>query len=111
MIPDPQTDSLPIRSSRSVLFAEVVRWALAPLVLLVSGFFSANFFVSGNYSWPQTSRVLVLTLTVLILSYEFVYKEQLSISLSPGRAKTVVAYSCLLPYAIGWVLMLVLWTL
>lgn len=109
MNPDPQSGPLQIRSSRSAMFAEAVRWVLAPLVLLVSGFFTANFAISGQYSWPQTSRVLVLTLTVLILSYEFVYKEQLSINIQPGRAKTVVLYSCLIPYAVGWVLMLVLW--
>ena len=91
------------------MFAEAVRWMLAPLVLSVSGFFTANFVVSGHYSWPQTSRVLVLTFTALILSYEFVYKEQLSMNVPSDRAKTVVLYSCLIPYAIGWVLMLVLW--
>ena len=91
------------------MFAEVVRWVLAPLVLLVSGFFTANFAISGQYSWPQTSRVSVLTLTVVILAYEFVYKEQLSLHAQSGRAKAVVLYSCLIPYAVGWVLMLVLW--
>jgi hypothetical protein len=111
MNPDPQSDPLSIRSSRPAVFAEIVRWVLAPLVLLVSGFFTANFAVSGQYSWPQTSRVLVLTLTVLILSYEFVYKEQLSMNVPRGRAKTVVFYACLVPYAVGWVLMLVLWKL
>jgi len=109
MNPDPQSDPLQIRPSRSPVFAEVVRWVLAPLVLFVSGFFTANFAISGEYSWPQTSRVLVLTFTVLILSYEFVYKEQLSINAQPGRAKTVVFSSCLIPYGIGWVLMLVWW--
>lgn len=109
MNPDPQSGPLKIRSSRSVMFAEVVRWVLAPLVLLVSGFFTANFAMSGQYSWPQTSRVLVLTLTVVILAYEFVYKEQLSINTQPGRAKSVVFYSCLVPYGVGWVLMLAWW--
>jgi hypothetical protein len=98
-----------MRPSRPAVFAEAVRLALAPLVLLVSGFFTANFVVSGNYSWPQTSRVLVLTLTVLILSYEFVYKEQLSMDAPSDRAKAALLYSCFVPYVIGWAVMLVLW--
>ena len=109
MNPDPQSDPLSIRSHRPSVFAEAVRWVLAPLVLFISGFFTANFAVSGQYSWPQTSRVAVLTLTVLILSYEFVYKEQLSMGIPSDRAKAVVFYSCLIPYVLGCVLMLVLW--
>ena len=109
MSPNRRTGPLQIRSSRSPVFAEVVRWVLAPLVLFVSGFFTANFAISGQYSWTQTSRVVVLTFTVLILAYEFVYKEQLSINARVGRAKIVVFYSCLVPYGIGWVSMLAWW--
>jgi hypothetical protein len=104
-----QTSPLPMRQSRHAVFSEIVRLALAPLVLLCSGFFTANFFMSGHYSWPQTSRAFVLTLTLLVLSYEFVYKEQLSQQGSSYRAKAALLRSCLIPYAIGWVLMLVWW--
>jgi len=104
-----QSGPLPMRSSRHAVFAEAVRLALAPLVLLFSGFFTATFVVNGHYSWPQTSRVFVLTLTVIVLSYEFVYKEQLSQHAGPGRAKAALLRSCLIPYVIGWVLMLVWW--
>jgi uncharacterized membrane protein len=52
---------------------------------------------------------LVLTLTVVILSYEFVYKEQLARQAVEDRARAVLLYSCVIPYLIGWVLMLVLW--
>ncbi len=90
-------------------FSETVRLVLAPLILLFSGFFTANFVLSGHYTWPRTSRALALTLTVLILSYEFVYKEQLARNLSPDRAKAVLRYSCVTPYFVGWLLMLVLW--
>jgi hypothetical protein len=82
---------------------------LAPSVLWVSGFLTANFVVSGHYSWPQTSRVLILTATVLILSYEFVYKEQRSMNVSSGRAKAAVFYSCVIPYVTGWAVMLAFW--
>jgi hypothetical protein len=102
-------DSLRTHSIRQRLFPEAIRWVLAPSVLWVSGFFTANFVVSGHYSWPQTSRVLILTATVLILSYEFVYKEQRSMNVSSGRAKAAVFYSCVIPYVTGWAVMLAFW--
>jgi hypothetical protein len=84
---------------------------LAPLILLFSGFFTANFIVSGQYTWPRTSRAVALTLTVLILSYEFVYKEQLARAITPDRARTAVVYSCAIPYLVGVLVMLALWKL
>ena len=89
----------------------IVRFVLAPLILLFSGYFTANFIISGVYSWSLTSRTLGLMLTVLILSYEFVYKEQLSRNESPGRARSALLYSCVFPYATGWLVMLALWAL
>ena len=50
-------------------------------------------------------------LTVLILSHEFVYKEQLSRNESPGRARAAVLYSCALPYVLGVLVMVALWAL
>ena len=94
---------------RHAFFSDVVRFVLAPLVLLFSGYFTANFILSGAYTWPQTSRALALTLIVLILSREFVYKEQLSRNESPGRAWSSVLYSCALPYVVGVVVMVALW--
>ena len=93
------------------VFSDSVRFALAPLVLLYSGFSTANFIFSGVYTWPRTSQTLALTLTVLILSREFVYKEQLSRNAAPGRAWSAVLYSCAVPYAIGVVMMVALWAL
>ncbi|MEO5955503.1 MAG: hypothetical protein ABIR36_07420 [Nitrospiraceae bacterium] len=94
-----------------VFFSESVRFVLAPFILLFSGFFTANFIISGEYTWPRTSRTLALTLTVLILSREFVYKEQLSRNDLPGRARSALLYSCVLPYVLGVVVMLILWAL
>ncbi len=93
------------------LFSKLVRLVLAPLVLLFSGYFTANFIISGAYTWPRTSRTLALTLTVLILSYEFVYKEELSRRQSLSCAYSTVLYSCVLPYGVGVVAMLTLWVL
>lgn len=99
------------RSGWHSVFAETVRFALAPLILLFSGFFTANFLVSGQYTWPRTSRAVALTLTVLILSYEFVYKEQLARAAAPDRARTALVYSCVIPYLAGALVMLALWKL
>ena len=92
-------------------FSDLVRFVLAPLILLLSGFFTANFIIGGSYTWSQTSRTLALTLTVLILSREFIYKEQLSRNAAPGRAWSALFYSCALPYVIGWLVMVALWAL
>jgi hypothetical protein len=54
---------------------------------------------------------LALTLTVLILSREFVYKEQLSRNGSTDRARSALLYSCVLPYGLGLLVMLILWAL
>jgi hypothetical protein len=96
---------------RHAFFSDLVRFILAPVIFLLSGLFTANFLISGFYTWPRTSGTLALTLTVLILSREFVYKEQLSRNESPGRAWSVVLYSCVLPYVIGVLVMVALWAL
>jgi hypothetical protein len=110
--PHSQSNSVEVRLGwRLTFFSDSVRFILAPLILLFSGFFTANFITSGSYTWPQTSRVLALTLTVLILSREFVYKEQLARNRPSDRAWLVVLYSCVLPYMIGISVMLALWAL
>jgi hypothetical protein len=106
-----QSSQAEARPGWHVFFSESVRFVLAPLILLFSGFFTANFIISGAYTWPRTSRTLALTLTVLILSHEFVYKERLARKESPERARLVVLYSCLFPYVIGVFVMLILWAL
>ena len=90
---------------------EIVRFIVAPVVLLFSGFFTATFLLSGSYTWSRTIRTLALMLTVLILSREFVYKEQLSRNMAPDRAWLAVLYSCVIPYVIGMAVMLALWAL
>ena len=111
MNPGSQSSPVEARSGRHAFFSDTVRFVLAPLTLLFSGYFTANFLISGAYTWPRTSRTLALTLTVLILSYEFVYKEQLTRYESPDRAWSGLLYSCALPYGIGWLVMLALWAL
>ncbi len=84
-------------------FAGTVRFVVAPLILFISGFFTADFALSGIYTWPRTSRVLVLTVTIAVLAYEFVYKEQRALRpAAPGTlAVKAILYSCAIPYALG----------
>lgn len=91
-------------------FAETTRLVIAPLVLLSAGFFTADFALSGQYTWPRTSRVLVLTLTVFVLAYEFVYKEQRArrTASSSPRPLRALFYSCAIPYAVGVLALLAL---
>lgn len=91
-------------------FAGAVRVIIAPLVLFFSGFFTMDFLLSGVYTWPRTSRIIVLTLTVVVLAYEFVYKEQQACY--PDRSfdnhlKTLL-YSCMTPYAAGILVLMAL---
>jgi len=109
--PRSQSSSVEARSGWYAFFPNSVRFVLAPLILLFSGYFTANFIISGSYTWPRTSRTVGLMLTVLILSHEFVYKEQLSRNESPGRARAAVLYSCALPFVIGVLVMVALWAL
>ena len=106
-----QSSSAEARSNRQGFFPNVVQFILAPLVLVISGYFTANFLLSGHYTWARTTQAVALTLTALILSYEFVYKEQLSRTESSDRARSALVYSCAIPYIAGVLVMLVLWAL
>jgi len=87
-----------------------VRFVVAPLILFISGFSTTDFLISGIYTWPRTSKVLVLTFTIAVLSYEFVYKEQRALKpdLSGACAARALLYSCLIPYGLGVVALIVL---
>lgn len=90
------------------VLAQTILFVIAPLISLSSGFFTANFVISGLYSWPRTSRVFALTLTLMILAYEFIYKEQVARSVPADRAWQAVIYSCVVPYSMGILIMLAL---
>jgi hypothetical protein len=84
-------------------FADIIRLVVAPMLLLFSGFFTMDFVLSGAYSWPRTSRIMALTLTLAILIYEFIYKEQQARHPEHSveqRAKMLL-YSCVIPYVAG----------
>ena len=109
MIASPDTSTMGAQD-RPRWLAETIRLGLAPLILFLSGFLTAEFLLTGYYTWPRTSRALLLTLTVVILSYEFVFKEQQGVRPdSTGRwPLRAVMYSCMIPYAVGVVALLAL---
>lgn len=84
-------------------FADIIRLIVAPMLLLFSGFFTMDFVLSGAYSWPRTSRILALTLTLAILIYEFIYKEQQARhpEYSIKQRAKMLLYSCVIPYVMG----------
>lgn len=98
-----QVSSLSHSVSWHARLASAIRLVIAPLVLLSSGFFTAAFLLSGVYTWPRTSRVFALSITLLVLAYEFVYKEQRLRFPDPAddRPLKAVLFSCVLPYAAG----------
>jgi hypothetical protein len=101
----------PLMGSRHGYGTLLVRFIIAPFLGLFSGFHTMDFVLGGIYTWPQMSRVIALTLAVVILSYEFVYKENREESsrsrgtLSQRGLKAVV-YSCLVPYMAGVLVLL-----
>ena len=101
---DPEQRSA--RPNWHLFFSQALRYGVAPVLFISSGFFTSNFIMSGHYTWPRTSRVFVLTLTLLILAYEFIYKDSAARSTSPDRAFNAVLYSCMIPYALGVLVML-----
>lgn len=76
---------------------------LAPVLCAFSGFHGASYLLAGVYTWPRTSRVIVLTVGMLIFAYEFIFKHA-SPPLASGKIfsrKTWVLYACVIPYMIG----------
>ena len=76
---------------------------LAPILCAFSGFHAASYLLAGLYTWPRTSRVLVLTVGMFIFSYEFIFNHN-GPPLTSGKIlsqKEWVLYSCVIPYAIG----------
>ena len=84
-------------------FGWVVRTFVAPILMLFGGFFTCDFLLSGAYTWPRTSRVFVLSVTLFVLAYEFVYKEQRVRFPNPAdsRPMKAVLSSCVVPYVVG----------
>ncbi|HBP89724.1 MAG TPA: hypothetical protein DD706_18720 [Nitrospiraceae bacterium] len=85
------------------LSASFLHFFLAPVLCAFSGFHTASYLFVGLYTWPRTSRVIVLTIGMLIFSYEFIYKNQASRPTPTWKYSSFESafYTCVLPYAIG----------
>ena len=83
---------------------------LAALISAWSGFFTMDFILSGIYTWPRCSRVVALTCAIIILTYEFIYKEhQTRYAAVTGIIPLkVVFYFCTIPYMVGSLALLAL---
>jgi hypothetical protein len=62
-----------------------------------------SYLLVGLYTWPRTSRVLVLTIGTLIFVYEFIFKSQ-ALQFTSGKLlsqKQWVLYTSLIPFVCG----------
>ena len=98
-------------TARRTSFAPTVQLVIAVIVLFWGGFFTMDYLLSGVYTWPRTSRILALSLAAIILSYEFVYKEKRKTTSGGGHGLRVVFYTCMHPYMLGSLLLLVILSL
>jgi hypothetical protein len=101
--------SPPTRGSHQ-FSAPFLHFFLAPVLCAFSGFHTASYLVVGLYTWPRTSRVIVLTIGMLIFSYEFIYKNRVSpptVRWSFSSLESVL-YTCVIPYTVGAGALLVL---
>ena len=48
---------------------------VVPLVNAIGGFFILDFLLSGQYTWGRTLRTFVLSLSLVVLAFEFVYRD------------------------------------
>jgi len=83
---------------------------LVPLVNISGGFFTLDFILSGQYTWGRTMRTFTLCLSLLVLAYEFVYRElQARYPDWTGQRllRHVLGYT-VLPFAGGMALLLLL---
>ena len=83
---------------------------VVPIVNAIGGFFTLDFILSGQYTWGRTLRTFVLLLSLLVLAYEFVYRDlQARHSEWTGRRllKSVMGYSGI-PFVGGMALLLLL---
>jgi len=103
------TPSIPEKHHRLPVSAKI-NLVLAVCLLAWSGFFTMDFLLSGVFTFPRTSRAITLTLAVIILSYEFIYEEHRTrySSITGIPALNVVLYSCMIPYMVGSVALLML---
>ena len=67
--------SLPGSTGSNKLSTLFLYFVLSPLLCAFSGFHMTSYLLVGLYTWPRTSRVLVLTIGTIIFVYEFIFKS------------------------------------
>ena len=78
-------------------------YILSPLLCAFSGFHLTGYLLVGLYTWPRTSRTIVLTIGTIIFVYEFVFKGQ-SPQFPSGKAWSQVEwvlYTSAIPFLCG----------
>lgn len=86
---------------------------VVPAVHLAGGFFIVDFLLSGHYTWGRSLRTLAITLSNLVLAYEFVYRDLQTTHPewpSSRLLKAVTAYS-IIPFTGGVAAILILYLL
>ncbi len=95
--------SLPRSTGASKLSTLFLYFVLSPVLCAFSGFHMTSYLLVGLYTWPRTSRVLVLTIGTLIFVYEFIFKSQAPqfTSGKPLAQKQWVLYTSMIPVVCG----------
>ena len=78
-------------------------YVLSPLLCAFSGFHLTGYLLVGLYTWPRTSRTIVLTFGTLIFVYEFIFKSQAP-QFASGKTWSQgewVLYTSLIPFVLG----------
>ena len=78
-------------------------FVFSPVLCAFSGFHLTSYLLVGLYTWPRTSRTLVLTVSTFIFVYEFIYKSQgpqFSSKKTWSQGEWVL-YTSMIPFAIG----------
>ena len=78
-------------------------YALSPVLCAFSGFHMTSYLLVGLYTWPRTSRTIVLTVGTLIFVYEFIFKSQAP-QFASGKLWSQgewVLYTSVIPFVCG----------
>ena len=81
----------------------ILYFVFSPLLCAFSGFHMTSYLLVGLYTWPRTSRVIVLTVGTLIFVYEFIFKSQAP-QFASGKLWSQgawVFYTSLIPFLCG----------
>ncbi len=95
--------SLPRSTGSNKLSTLFIYFVLSPLLCAFSGFHMTGYLLVGLYTWPRTSRVIVLTIGTFIFVYEFIFKSQAPHFTSSKLLSQTdwILYTSLIPFVCG----------